>query len=71
MAKKKMLFGNPFVLETQNFLARQKFVCKEETIQAVNGHFEGLEENHFEEGIGNLEKRWAKCVELRRNYVEK
>ena len=49
----------------------QKFVCNEAAIQLVNDCFEGLEENHFREGIKNLEKRWTKCVELRRDYVKK
>ena len=41
----------------KTFLAGQTFVCNEEAIQAINNYFEGLEENHFREGIGNLEKR--------------
>ena len=55
----------------KNFLAGQKFGSNEEVIQVVNEYFEGLEENHFKEGIGNLEKRLAKCIELRGDYVEK
>lgn len=53
------------------FLAGTKFHSNEEAICAVNAYFEGLEENHFREGIEKLEKRWTKCVELRGDFVEK
>ena len=39
--------------------------------KAINDYFDGLEENQFWEGIGSLEKRWAKCVEFRGDYVGK
>lgn len=53
------------------FLAGQKFLSNEEAIDCVNEYFEGLEENHFREGIRKLEKRLGKCVEVRGDYVEK
>jgi len=35
----------------------------------MNEYFEGLEKNHFREGITNLEKSWDKCVEFWGEYV--
>lgn len=55
----------------KTFLAGQKFWSNEEVIQNVNEYFEDLEKTHFREGIMNLEKRWGKCVESRRDSVEK
>ena len=51
------------------FRTGQKFGFNEEAIQVVNDYFEGLEKKHFREEIGNLEKRWAKCVELREEII--
>ena len=46
-------------------------MCNEEAIQVVNDYFGGHKENYFKEEIWKLEKRWAECVERRRDYVEK
>jgi histone-lysine N-methyltransferase SETMAR len=53
----------------KTFLAGQKFQSNEDVMKCVNDYFEGLEENHFREGIKKFEKRWGKCVELRGDYL--
>lgn len=37
----------------------------------VNEYFEDLPELHLRDGIQLLEKRWTKCIELKRDYIEK
>jgi hypothetical protein len=51
-------------------LGGKKFCTNEELISTVDDYFEGLDENHFRDGIKKLEHRWTKCVELG-DYVEK
>ena len=55
----------------KSFLAGKRFRSNEEVIDAVDGYLEDLEESHFQAGIEKQEKRWAKCIELRGDYVEK
>jgi histone-lysine N-methyltransferase SETMAR len=53
------------------FLGGKKFCTNEEFISTVNDYFEGLDENHFRDGIKKLEHRWTKCMDLEGDYVEK
>ncbi|UYV83295.1 hypothetical protein LAZ67_23000433 [Cordylochernes scorpioides] len=43
----------------------------EEVIDAVTSFFESLETSFFLEGIKALEHRLKKCINLKRDYVEK
>jgi len=54
----------------KRFLRGKDFLSDEEVIAAVEGYFEGLPENHFREGIHELENRWQKCIELKEEYIE-
>jgi histone-lysine N-methyltransferase SETMAR len=53
------------------FLGGKKFCTNEALISTVNDYFEGLDENHFRDGIKKLEHRWTKCMDLEGDYVEK
>ena len=52
-------------------LRGQKFDSDENVIHAIDDWGEGLHESFFLDGVKALERRWAKCVELRGDYVEK
>jgi len=47
----------------KKFLAGKRFTSNDEAIAAVNGYFAELEENHFNQGIELLEKRWNNNVD--------
>ena len=49
----------------------QRFVKNEEVESAVNGCFEELGDSHYKEGIQAIEQRWQKCIELKKDCVEK
>lgn len=53
------------------FLAGKRFASNEDVISAVNGYFSSLPKVHFKNGIETLQKRWAKCIELKGDYVDK
>lgn len=38
---------------------------------AVDGYFEHGDYSHYKQGIKPIEQCWKKCMELKRNYVEK
>ncbi|XP_014486145.1 PREDICTED: histone-lysine N-methyltransferase SETMAR-like [Dinoponera quadriceps] len=52
-------------------LGGERFASDEEVITTVNEYFEGYDAAYYSEGIKRLEQRWAKCVELEGDYVEK
>ena len=52
-------------------LAGQKFELNEEVIVATEAYFTDLQKTCFSNGLKKLEHRWVKCVELKRDYVEK
>ncbi|CEF59956.1 Transposase, type 1 family-containing protein [Strongyloides ratti] len=54
-------------LRFKKFLSGKRFSSLEELQETVNGYFEGLEKNHFKEGIEAMESRWKKCIELEGN----
>ncbi|EFN89348.1 hypothetical protein EAI_07837, partial [Harpegnathos saltator] len=37
----------------------------------LDGYFEELDDSHYKQGIEAIEHRWEKCIELKRDYVEK
>jgi hypothetical protein len=53
------------------FLAGQRFSSNQEAIAAVEGYFADLTKNHYRDGIMVLERRWNKCISLKRDYVKK
>lgn len=55
---KKMLQGN-------------RFYSNDEVEAKNNAYFEGLSKSFYTTGIEMLEKRWAWCIELKEDYVEK
>ena len=52
-------------------LAGQKFESNEEVIAATEAYFADLQKTYFSDGLKKLEHRWAKCIELKGDYVEK
>lgn len=55
----------------KNFLAGKKFASNSEVISETNAYFAELDKSYFMEGIKKLEHRWAKCIDLKGDYVEK
>ena len=55
----------------KNWLAGKKFLSNDAVIDAVNDYFGSLDKLFFTEGMKKLETRWAKCIELKGDYVEK
>ena len=43
----------------------------EGVIEAVNQYFGDQEKAFYLEGIRKLEQRWAKCIALKGDYIEK
>jgi len=52
-------------------LAGQKFESNEEVIATTGAYFTDLEKTYFSDGLKKLEHRWAECIELKGDYVEK
>ncbi|XP_045451016.1 histone-lysine N-methyltransferase SETMAR-like [Melitaea cinxia] len=52
-------------------LPGKKFEDDSEVMAAVEAFWEGQEKEFFSKGILGLEKRWAKCIDLLGDYVEK
>ena len=48
-----------------------RFSLNEEVMAAVEGYFMDLPEYYFKTGIVLLKKRWAKCIEVGGDYIEK
>lgn len=49
----------------------KRFESNEEVLTETKAYFEGIEKTFFVQGINKLEKRWTKCIELKRDYVQK
>jgi len=52
-------------------LAGQRYSSNGEVESAVNGYLDTLPPSFFLEGLEMLQKRWAKCISLKGDYVEK
>ena len=52
-------------------LAGKRYESDDDAISAVEDFFEGQEEKFYVTGIQALQHRWKKCVDRRRDYVEK
>jgi histone-lysine N-methyltransferase SETMAR len=55
----------------KNWLGGKRFRSNEEVITETEAYFAEFEKSYFLEGIKKLEYRWAKCIELKGDYVEK
>lgn len=55
----------------KKWLGGKKFNDNAEVIDAVNGYFEGLDNEHYKNGILAIEHRWEKCIALNGDYIEK
>lgn len=54
----------------KKFLRGKRFSSNEEVIATVNQYFDELPENHFRDGITELENRWRKCIEVMGEYTD-
>jgi [histone H3]-lysine36 N-dimethyltransferase SETMAR len=52
-------------------LAGKRFGPNKEVIVATEAYFADLGKTFFLEGLKKFEHRWAKCIVLNRDYVEK
>lgn len=52
-------------------LAGNRYGSNEEVIAATEAYFAEFDKNYFSDGLKKLEHRWAKCIELKGDYVEK
>lgn len=55
----------------KKWLGGKKFLENPEVVAAVDAYFEDLDKSFYETGISALQNRWAKCIELKGDYVEK
>ena len=56
----------------KTWLGGKRFSSNEKIIAATNEYFEGFDKNYFLEGIKKLvEYRYNKCIQLKRDYIEK
>nr|XP_033774750.1 histone-lysine N-methyltransferase SETMAR-like [Geotrypetes seraphini] len=53
------------------WLCGKKFLSNEDVIDAVNEYFAEFDKTYFSDGMKKLETRWAKCIALNGDYVEK
>ena len=49
----------------------ESFASNEEVIAETEAYFKEFDQSYFLNGIKMLEYRWAKCIELKGDYVEK
>lgn len=52
-------------------LAGKRFTSNDEVIAETNAYFDRVDKSHFLTSCQELEKRWARCIELKGDYVEK
>lgn len=55
----------------KKWLGGKRFSSNEEVIAETDAYFSEFEKKYFIEGLKKLEYRWAKCIELKGDYVEK
>ena len=60
-----------FVLKNEKWVGRKRFTSKEEVIAATEGYFVEFDKPYFLGGLKKGEYRWAKCIELKGDYIEK
>ena len=55
----------------KSHLCDTQYESNECAIDAVNENWEDQEKVFYFEGIRKLEQRWAKCIALKGDYIEK
>jgi len=55
----------------KKWLGGKCFASNEEVITETEAYFKKFDQSYFLNGIKMLEYRWAKCIELKGDYVEK
>ena len=55
----------------KKWLGGKRFASNDEVEAAVDGYFDELDKSHYKQGVEAIEHRWAKCIELKGDYVEK
>ena len=55
----------------KKWLGGKRFASNEEVIAETETYFKEFDQSYFLNDIKMLEYRWAKCIELKRDYVEK
>ena len=55
----------------KKWLGGKRFTTNEEVIAETEAYFAEFDKSYFLNGIKMLEYRWAKCIELKGDYVEK
>jgi len=55
----------------KKWLGGKRFASNEEIITETEAYFKEFAQSYFLDGIKMLEYRWAKCIELKGDYVEK
>ena len=55
----------------KKFLPGKRFSGDEEVKEAVTTWFEEQSKNFLSRGIKSLQQKWAKCIELLGDYIEK
>jgi hypothetical protein len=55
----------------KKFLRGKRFSSDEEVKEAVTTWFEEQSKDFFPRGIKSLQQKWAKCIELLGDYIEK
>ena len=55
----------------EKFLRGKQFSSDEEVNEAVTTWFEERSKDFFLQGIKSLQQKWAKCIELLGDYIQK
>jgi hypothetical protein len=59
------------ILRYEIFLRGKRFSSDDEVKEAVTTWFEESSKDFFLRGIKSLQQKWAKCIELLGDYIEK
>lgn len=62
---------NSLCFQPKKCCAGKTFLPKSEVIDVVNGQFKGLDKSYYADGMKGPERRWMKCIEFKRDFVEK
>lgn len=54
----------------KKWLAGKRFM-RTEVISETSAYFEDFDKSYCKDGIGKLQHRWTKCIDLKGGYVEK
>ena len=58
-------------LNLEKWFGGKGFTTKEQLIAETEIYFEGLDKSYYSDGFKKLDNHWIKCIELKRDYVEK